>query len=150
MSISLGECSLSTIVAVPFSSHRQEIKYQKHFFRFRLPPVLNNFLSKFWAIASISVVNFSVDAMSLYSSVVAVFISDVSSTYASPILDILDPAGVFSWKQLYLTAIDHKIGSSTETQMDGDAQLPWPVPRILRRAFVWYVLAEMPWPVRMR
>ena len=87
------------------------------------------------------------EAVLLKSSCVSIFIRDVSSTYASPILLMCVLLGVFSWKQLYLTARDHRMGSSTTTQIEGDTQLPCPLPTILRREFVWYVLDEMPWPI---
>ena len=109
--------------------------------------MLKSFLSKFCDIASISTVSFCSDALSLNFSVVAVFINDVSSTYASPILDISVPVGVSSLKQLYFTAIDHIIGFKTATQIDGEAQLPWPVPKMRLSASDWYDLADIPWPV---
>ena len=41
--ISASDWSFLTIVAVSAGSHLQEIRYQKRFFRLRLPPVLNSF-----------------------------------------------------------------------------------------------------------
>ena len=54
--ISPGDDVFMTIVALPSDFQRHDIRYQKHFFKLRLPPVLNNFLLKFWEIPSIAAV----------------------------------------------------------------------------------------------
>ena len=134
--ISSGVWVVVAILAVPSAAQRHEIKYQKHFLRLSAPPVLNNLRSKFCDIASISLVMIPIGAVLFVAGALDVFKRDVSSTYAFPMREIVIPLSVLSSKQLYLTAIDHKMGSNTATQIEGDAQLPWPVPRIRRNTSV--------------
>ena len=54
ISISPGDVTLVTIIALLSRSQCHYIKYQKHFFKLSLPPVLNNFLSNFCIISSIA------------------------------------------------------------------------------------------------
>jgi len=52
--ISASDWFILAIVTFLSVSHHQDIRYQKHFLRLRLPLVLKSFRSKFWEISSIS------------------------------------------------------------------------------------------------
>ena len=86
---------------------------------------------------SMCAVIFSSSMCELVAGLSEVAMRDISSTYASPILSMVWLSGVSIWKQANFVAMEHRIGSSTATQIEGEAQLPWPVPRIRRRTFVW-------------
>ena len=132
-----GDCAFVAIDVVSSSSHLQEITYQKHFFKFNLPPVQNNLRAKSFATCSMCAVHFRTDAW-LLVVMLSVFVRrDVSSTYASPIWSIVACIGVSIWKHMYFDARDHIIGSRMATQIDGEAQLPYPIPNICQNALVW-------------
>ena len=76
--ISASDWYFLTIVAVAADYHLQEIRYQNHFFRLRMPPVLKIFLSKFCEISSISLVSCKAEALLLNSSSVTVFMREVA------------------------------------------------------------------------
>ena len=134
---SAGDCSGVAIFEVPSGFHLQEIRYQKYFLRFGRPPVLNSFLSKSCAIFSMCAVNLTSARVEFVAGLSEVAMRDVSSTYASPIRSIVWLPGVSIRKQVNLVAMDHSIGSRAAIHMEGEAQLPWPVPKMRRSAFVW-------------
>ena len=145
--ISAGVSCLVCIVVEPSSCHCHEIRYQKYLCSERLLPVLNSLHLKSWAIASMCLLSFCTVLALVKSWSCERHMRAVLFTYVSPILSMPTPVGVVSLKQVYLLAIYHSKGLRTANHMDGEAQLPWPVPSIRLREFDIYALAERLWPV---
>ena len=130
-----GVSYLECIVAEPSSFHCHDIRYWKNLLSERLPSLLKSFRLKSWVIFFMCLVRFIIVCALVKSGSCERHIRTESSTYAPPILCISAPVRVVSLKQVYLLAMDHKIGPRTATHMDGEAQVPCPFPRICLSTF---------------
>ena len=125
------------MVASPDGDHDHEIRYQKHLFSARQPPVEWSFFSKSCAILIVFLIRdcrLVVEVLCVFSFsciMLLVVICEVSSTNASPNHFIIFLMGVSSTKLSCLSETDQRIVSNIAFHILGALPLPCPTPSIL-------------------